>query len=200
MPFQRVENAVQAELILSAFGVTYENVLTFGRTTGDADITTGECVTVLGAVQAWAEDTLMPVISTDVTLDSIEVKGLDLEAPAFAGGFSGISGGELQASEPLSVTCCVSFRSGFSGRNFRGRNYVSGLPVGDVLGNTINTSFTDDLLAAYNALLTAEPTGFNWVVVSRYTDNLLRPFGVFTAIQSVAITSNKVTTMKSRIR
>lgn len=198
MPFQPVENTALAELIFTAFGVTFENNLTFERTSGEGDISTAECSTIASNVKAWAEEFLMPVLALEIVLDRVEVKGLDIEAPTFASSVSGTAGGGSAGSEPLPTTCCVSFRSGFSGRNFRGRNYVSGIPSGLVSGNTISTQFTDDLSAAYNALLSAEPLGFNWVVVSRVTGGLLRPFGVTTPISSIAITSNLVTHMDSR--
>jgi len=80
---------------------------------------------------------------------------------------AGATGSDGDASLPGNVCFCVTFRTAERGRSARGRNYVSGIPVGSQTGNTIPSAFADGIVGAYNALIEFPLADWTWVVVSR---------------------------------
>lgn len=101
---------------------------------------------------------------------------------------SGSVGQELSPSMPSGTTVAVSWRTGFSGRSFRGRTYHVGLVESQVTDNAITAATHTLLIADYAQLVTdLATTDTPLVIASRYTNNAPRVTGVATVVLSVLI-------------
>lgn len=118
------------------------------------------------------------------------------------------NGGVAVESMSGNVAPCVSFRTGLSGRAFRGRNYIAGIPTSLVVLNTIDDGWAEDIIAAYSLLLptgTVLPAGFSWVVVSRFSGTepdgspTPRLAGIATQVTTVLFTDKTVDSQRRRL-
>lgn len=73
------------------------------------------------------------------------------ESTLFVSG--GMAGGGSGPCEPGNVAFCVSLRTAFAGRRFRGRKYFSGIPTSMQVENTVDNAFGDAMVAAVQDLI-----------------------------------------------
>lgn len=141
---------------------------------------------LIDAVIDWATTRLMPTLSSDLALN--EVNGLALHSssapslstvvsPQVAGG---VAGNPLPANAPMVVT----HRTPLRGRSYRGRNYVPGIPEGDVTSSgLVSVAREAAILTAFLNLTDVEVAeGVTHVVVSYRENNVVRPTGVTTPV------------------
>jgi len=139
----------------------------------DGGITLPELQNLLANVFDWWNLSIVTLLSNDFRsvaghardLSTLTGNVADLSTGASTGGFSG-------ESMSGNVAPCISFRTGLSGRAFRGRNYIPAIPTARVLLNTIDDEWAENVVSAYSLLLpdgSALPAGFTWVVVSRFS-------------------------------
>jgi hypothetical protein len=85
------------------------------------------------------------------------------------------------------VTIAVSWRTGITGRSFRGRTYHLGLSEAQYVGSTLEVTPAGLILTAYDALLTTinAISGNQMGVLSRYADKAPRVNGLLTPISNV---------------
>jgi len=200
MAFQSVPDCAQATIVGVVNGVIVNTTLTFAKSGGSYDQT--DIDDLATAVDDWFSTEILPSLSSDALYSSTEVRGLEsiidlLGIESAGGGAGGGSGTAL----PALTAACVSFRTGFTGRSARGRNYVWGLTT-DSLGsneNTIASGTQSFLIAAYDAL-PGYLVGTPWahVVVSRYTNNVKRTTGVYLPITDYILTDNLWDTQRRR--
>lgn len=90
---------------------------------------------------------------------------------------------------PLNVSICVTLRTGFRGRSFRGRTYLPSRTTTDQnTPSSINGTQISNILTAVSWLLDAAHTaGALWSVVSHYTNKLPRPTAVVTPVDAISI-------------
>jgi len=147
--------------------------------------------------------TMMPLQSVTTQLLGVYAKSLAAEvAPiAFASPAGTVNGSVSGQSCPSNVSVAVSFRSGFSGRSGRGRNYWIGLPEGLVDGNVIADSLLNNIRLAYEGMIGADAvtTGATWVIASRFHDNAERLTGTTFGVESVTYSNNTVDSMRRRL-
>lgn len=113
-------------------------------------------------------------------------------SPVVVTPYTGAHGAGTDASGPLASGLTKSFtaRSGLSGRSQRGRIFVVGIGVGELVGgdpNLLSPAFLDEYVRQLNALITDISTHDpNWslVVISRRHNNAPRTTGVTTPITS----------------
>jgi hypothetical protein len=134
---------------------------------------------------------LREVVVTDLSSDT----GLQISVPAVdALGDAGTD------PLPSNVAVSVSFRTANRGRSYRGRNYVSGIPVSALVGpNQLSPSYLTSVTSTYEAipgLITGEQL---WGVVSRFHDNDARVEGIFTPITVVVMVDDVVDSMRRRL-
>lgn len=138
----------------------------------------------------WAVAELIPLVSDQVTYRSVIVTDISVPNGAqFSGAFPPAStGDQVSPSMPSGVTVAVSWRTGFSGRSFRGRSYHIGLVESQVDANEVASATLASLSGAYAQLVTDCATdGFPLVVASRYTNGAPRVNGIITNILSLII-------------
>lgn len=157
-------------------GQQIANTLWF-RKTGLGEITADDLGDLGLDLGTWFDANVLPVLSPDFSMVSVTCIGQDsLTAPSVESPFAG-TGGSLGVAMPGNVCVTLKFNTEQRGRSGRGRNYISGLRELDVTGNAVASGVVADLVTAYNLLVSAPPTGWEWVVVSHFLDKAPREFG-----------------------
>lgn len=201
MAFIAVPNTVEAELIMELFGQRIENTLYFER---EAEWSPAQMVELGEALQVWWADLYDAAVTTDVSLLDVIVTDISSDtAPSIAVPAPADTTGEsAPPTLPGNVCVSISFRTAGRGRSSRGRNYVSGLPDSQVVGNDITGDYRDQLASVYAGLLDGDflPTGVTWVVVSRYHNNAPRATGITAPITSVTIVDTALDSQRRRLR
>lgn len=98
-------------------------------------------------------------------------------------------------------TLSVSFRTGFSGRGRRGRNYWIGLTEPMIANNRVAAGPLADIAGYYDGMITPGvlPGAAIWGVYSRRFNNADRLIGLFTPITEVVIVNDVVDTQRRRM-
>jgi hypothetical protein len=198
MPFIPVPNVAQVKLFGSIDGQETINDLYFEVSGGG--ITPVNLATLAGVVGGWGQSHLAPLLSDDwqlvrtvcIDLTAQNSFQVDIGTPA-TGGVSG-------EANPNNVAACIKFSTALGGRSFRGRNYVPGIPGSVVTLNTMDATFMNNLSDAYFMMVGAGTflPGWQWVVVSRFANNLPRTAGIATPVTSTGFTSPYVRSMRTR--
>lgn len=106
-----------------------------------------------------------------------------------------------QTSAPLSAGAAgvISWRTGFAGRNFRGRTYVAGIVQADLVDAQHFTAGYVSALngAGVNLIAVIQAAGAHLVVLSRYLAKVLRVVALATEITTV-ITDTVVDSQRRR--
>jgi len=148
-------------------------------------------------------DNMMPLQSNTTQLLGVYVRSLvdEIAEIAFASPAGTINGGVSGDSCPSNASVAVSFRSGFSGRSSRGRNYWIGLPEGLVSGNVIADSLLNNIRTAYDGMIgdSAITPDARWVIASRQSGGVDRVVGVTYDVASVTYSNNTVDSMRRRL-
>jgi hypothetical protein len=134
---------------------------------------------------------LLTVTTTDIRVDN----GLQQVVPVTVNN----AGTLAAAPAPNNIAVVMSWRTGFSGRSFRGRTYHAGILNTEVSDNLISTTLANNLLADATTLLSDLVTGgHNLVVFSQFADGSPRVTGVGTAINQ-AIIDTRIDTQRRRL-
>lgn len=200
MPFQSVPDCAQGTIVCSLNGVTINNTLGFAYVGGGYD---QEAIDALaeGLDNWWAAEVL-PLLSTTLVYEHAEARGLEFlsDLEAISSTNSG-NGGDANPPMPALAAVCISFRTGFTGRSARGRNYVSGFGTDNLATNEnrIVSSTIDALQDAYE-LLNASVNAGGWqhVVISRFTEGAARPTGVYLPVTAYLCTDDLWDTQRRR--
>jgi len=188
MPFIPIPNTAEVEIRGSLGGALIENTLYF---TNAGTITFEALNTLAFNVGDWFGVNMLPLLSADYTLREVFARDLttDSGVTASAPQPEGSVGGQAGGSEAGNVSACISFRTGFAGRSFRGRNYIPAIPKSQISQSILNGSWMASCITAYQQLSseTAEG-GWTWVVASRYHNNAPRVEGVTTPVNAVLFT------------
>lgn len=206
MAFVPVPNTIQVEALFLLDGQRIENTLYFERT-GGWNVT--QISEWLEQVQTIIQEELLPLLSSSIQFIELVARLLDAASSI---GFSlpinpPINGGLGVESMPNNVSYTVSFKTGLTGRSFRGRNYISGLGVDSVASNTIAAATRTGLLEYFDVLLAAANANATpWVVVSRYSGidpdtgkPIPRVTGVTTPVTSVTTYDLTVDSQRRRL-
>lgn len=206
MPFVPVPNTIAVDVLYLLDSQRVENTLYFERSDGWdlASITA-----FLADLQAWISSELMPALSASIQFIELAARLLDTASSiGLVNTVSPpVSGGQPGDSVSNNVTYTVSFRTGLTGRSFRGRNYVPGLSVATIGQNTIAGGTRTALLAFYDGLRSlGGDNGISWVVVSRFSGvdpvtkkPIPRTTGVTTVITSVGTFDTTVDSQRRRL-
>jgi hypothetical protein len=187
-------------LIYDLAGEVAENTLYFNRSFA-LDPETLEAAAT-GMMDWWfnnladwqsADTFLTDCIAVDLTTSSSYVASVS-PTTVTGGNNSGVG-------MPNNVSACISFRTPFRGRSFRGRNYTLGLTEAfKETPNTMTPDYMAGITAAYSLLLTVPPEEtLTWVVVSRFSGGLPRAEGVATPITSVGFRDNVFDSQRRRL-
>lgn len=199
MAFISAENTVQVEMRYIQDLQEVENVLYFRNDNG---VTTANLIALLDYLFDWYDDFIRPLQATTVLLR--EIYGFDLTTQTGTSytrvSSPPVAGGDAGPALPNNVTIAIWFRGIPRGRSYRGRNYFIGLTEGDVTNNTISSLKSTPIQDAYTNLRDGvDVTGYQWVVVSRYSGNLPRPNAVVTPVASLGFANFTVDSQRRRL-
>jgi hypothetical protein len=193
MPFVPVPNTIEVETRYLWDTQQVETTSFFERDTPWNAVTIGDW---LDQMNTLIQEELMPLLSTSIQLIELVARLLDTASSiGFTLPVSGVvRGGVDFAAVPNNSTYTVSFKTGLTGRSFRGRNYVPGIPDNARTANTIDPTFRTGVLSFYDQLRAlATSSSITWVVASRFSgvdpttgDPIPRTVGVTTPIISVS--------------
>lgn len=201
MAFIPVPDVAQVNLRYTLAGQQVENTLyfLFPSTPGSADL-----LDLATYCRGWRDVSLKPIQGSHCLLREVYAVSLTsataptatyVESPAEPGDYTG-------TPLPNNVTIAVSFRTEGRGRSSRGRNFALGLTetaLSSTLGQTVQSTYEADLIAAYQELIDTPPTDLTWVVVSRYTDGAPRTTGIYIPITSVILTDTTIDSQRRRL-
>lgn len=110
------------------------------------------------------------------------------------------AGGQSVDVAPLNVAGVVTYYTASRGRSGRGRGYFTGMPDENWVNGYLTTAVANGLVGLLGAMQSATALqGWDWVVVSRYTNGAPRPEGVYNAITNILMRSRKAGTQRRRI-
>jgi hypothetical protein len=203
MAFIAVPNTVRAEIRGTFQGERVLNTLWFAKI--DAWVP-AEMTALADTLAAWWTTNCLQQQSDQYTLREIYVRdytaavGLEytstVDLPAV---------GEIpEAALPNNVSLAVSFRSGFTGRSTRGRNYWVGFAETQIVGNAVADAVITDITSYYALLLpdfieTTLIPDITWVITSFYTGGAPRSFGATFIINTVTCVDNIVDSQRRRL-
>jgi len=200
MADQRVINGMRAELRFTLMDEQIMNTLWFHKDSGE--VASADCQTLGEFLADWWSDHMKQLLTDHLTLREVYVRGAERVSgnPEYTATNGLPASGTVGAeSMPGNVALCVSFRTGLTGRSYRGRNYISGMNDSVVSGNQFQASFVSNVVNAYGILLDDLPTGFTWVVASFQTNGVPNIPGRIHPVQSILATDTNVDSMRSRL-
>lgn len=111
-----------------------------------------------------------------------------------------MSGGSPGTETPVSpaLCCVVSFRGNKRGKWNAGRNFIPGLYESKVDQVDISTELSDPILLAYVRLIEQPPSGWTWVIASRYFEKEKRTVGVVTPVKAALVRSQRFGVQRRR--
>jgi len=201
MPFIPAPDTAQVEVIASLFGQIIENILYFSVTGGFEPTQIAQLAATVA--DYWSSD-MLPHLSDNYTLLRVEAKDISSDGQpsytntAHVGESGAISGGCL----PGGSAFCVSFRSGLSGRSYRGRNFIGGIPLSNVSGNQVLSAWADPLVAVYagiNDAVDADLPGVFQAIVSRFHLGAPRTEALVSPVVSWVATDYNVDAQRRRL-
>jgi hypothetical protein len=206
MPFVPVPDTALAEMRMLLDGQKIENTLWFNKPGG---IGAGDMATLANALLVWWVGSYADLVAVAVTLSEVVVTD-----QSSAGGFQvSVDGGSEPGTAsgtvmPSNAAFCISFRTGFTGRSNRGRNYISGLVDSFRSSqNTVTTTYANNVIAGYEDLITAAGgAGWNWVIASRFSGidpttkkPIPRTLGVVQEITNVIAADRSIDSQRRRL-
>lgn len=176
-----------------------QNVLNF---VVDGPITLANMALAALQYEDFVAEFLDNFMSSQVSLQRVVVKDLstengfiyDYDLPTPVVGLNGA------AVLPSNVSACIKFNTGLSGKSQRGRVYHIGLSETMAAGDYVVTGILNGLVDAYQELRTAYlGLSMHHTIVSRYSDNALRPTGVTTDVLSYSAVTTRVASQRRRL-
>lgn len=199
MPFVPVPDTMQVNVRFLLFNQLVENVYDVQADGGVDAVALVDC---RDAMIDWVVGTLMPNLSHDIFFQGLEIQNLSIENGSVISytAPSPVAGGKDSASEPGNVAFCVSLRTAASGRSFRGRKYMAGIPVVHRTGNQVQAVWAADILNAMNDLITVlQAINQTLVVVSKIADGIERITGVATAVSGITYSDLNIDSQRRRL-
>jgi hypothetical protein len=199
MPFVPVPNCALLELRGTLDGQRVENTLWFSKTSPMLET---ELLALCSDVGLWWKTSIAPALSHDLTIHEIQATDQSTASGAIAvlDPSPAIVGESPDKSLPNNCAFCVSIKSGLRGRKHRGRNFVMGIPESVVTNSHASASFVNAIHNGYQALLTATSTsGFQWVVVSRFSGPPPHTIGSSVPVVGAAVFDDVIDSQRRRL-
>lgn len=198
MPFQPVPNTVKVTVTGSLAGQAIVNVY---HVTKASAPTLSDLATIRDLFITWLRDDVLPLLAEEFVYTLIELLDLTVENGIFnsqsieAPNTGAVSGGVM----PNETAFCVSLHTAQSGRSFRGRKFMSGIPRGQVEGNNVSGAYADFWVGAFSNLL-SDLEGFNLQLsVVSYVQNGVRlSSGIPTQVTSPVYTDTVLDSQRPR--
>lgn len=201
MAFHPVPNAAEVAIKATLFGQEVVNTLWATKTPGSPFTTTdlGELATAVAL--AW-DAGMLQHLSVDYKFVNVTATDKSVDGGLFAISFgdSSVSGGVGSGSLPGGSAFAVKWLTGHTGRSYRGRMFIAGLPESMVSGNEVTSDWALAVRSSANSLLTAV-LGADWVpvIVSRRNDGAERTTPLTTPITIADYTDRAIDSQRRRL-
>lgn len=199
MPFIPVPNTIRAELRFSIDNQQIMNTLWFEK--GSA-WSASDIEAVATQLVAWWDGAMAPLLTVGVTLREVYARDMSEEPSIEATSAAALTGDVAETYMPNNVALCTSFRTGLTGRSFRGRNYISGMSRAQVTSNVFSGPWAASVTVAYeglNASIGSVVPGAFHVVASLASEGEPRTTGVTTPVLSYLNTDLVVDSQRRRL-
>ena len=187
MTFQAAPQCVECTFNQSQNGVPVVN--RWNIDVGHA-VTHSDLTGVFAVVDAWVTSTLASNQCTTVSYDTIVVKDISVPNGEELVYVPTTPHGSITTSAlPNSTAIVLSLRTALTGKNFRGRTYLGGLPtIAQDDATHIKAAYAAGYVTVMTDLITHLTTaGYKLVVLSRYLAKALRLVALATEIVSVIV-------------
>lgn len=197
MAFQAVPQGIQVRLLMTQNGVRMENVWNVDAGAGVTPLLLFNVGTIF---DTWLTSDLRNMMTTSVKFDQLictdisVVNGAqDIRVPTSP---QGTVAGVQSAGNAAFV---ASLRTLHTGKNFRGRTYVAGVPQTYLVdAQHVDAAYAGFVNVAFNNLLAVLVAGgFKLCVLSRYLAKILRAVGLLTEVITI-ITDTKIDSQQRR--
>lgn len=172
MPFNAIPDVVKCTIRHSFRGQDALNTMYFFKRTGAPTVI--DVAALAGALATQWVAAVMPLLSSDLVFQSVLARDLTAEngTEALSGSVPSTAGGAGDAM-PNNVSACVSLRTPFAGRHYRGRLYLAGIPREAVVENTLDPAFRLDITSAFGDMIGDDnvQAGYTWSVVAQSQAN-----------------------------
>jgi len=154
------------------------------------------------ALDTWYHDNLIGQLGVAQSFAAIKIT--DLSSPAGPVALHAmdapLSGTHTGDTIPVQVAMVVSLYTNSRGRSYRGRNYIPGLTLNQMVdGSNWGTSSLSAMNLAYrNLIVDLGGLGFNLVILSRFNAGVRRTIGVSTLVTN-AVAKAPVGTQRRRV-
>jgi hypothetical protein len=197
MPFIATPQGIEVKLIMEQNSIPVVNVwnVDYG-----AAVTPTALTNVRNVFDAWVTASYKTLLSPSIKFDQWIVTDVSVANGAQDISTPTATVGTAPAGESAANAAFVaSLRTLHTGRNFRGRTYVPGIPqtyVSDA--QHASTGYATSVNASFVSLIAAlSVAGYKLCVLSRYLAGALRAVGLLTEIISV-ITDTKIDSQRRR--
>lgn len=187
MPFQPVEDGIQVLVNYRELGQELQSQLYFQT---DEPATEGRLTDVAQMVADWLTNSWTGVACNFATVVSILATDVSVSGGAQVTftPIGGIVGALSSPPLPTGTTVTASWRTGRSGRSFRGRTYHVGLTETQVDGNALTAPSQSALQQAYTDLIiAANVIDAPLSVCSRVSNGVLRNPAILTPVLSCLV-------------
>lgn len=198
MVYIRLPGGIRVALEYEIFGKIVVNV--YHVSTEDPIITL-KLLDIAEVFEAWWDAELSAQFTTDIALTQVTALNLDE-----------INGEKLTlvVSPPIeglatpptvsnNVAVVASLATAKTGRSFRGRSYLAGLPTAQVTGNNITTARAAAIVTDFGTLVTMLAVQDTILVVGSFVSLLApREVGVGTEVESISV-NTRVDTQRRRL-
>jgi len=200
MAFVPVPNTAKVAVMAHLNGQQYVNTTYREKALG---WTSTDLFNLATEMMEWATTRFLTLVHTSFALDLVQCVDISVDGGAQAtvaapAASFGLKGGLCM---PNNVAYTVSFRTGRTGRSYRGRNYVGGISDSSVEGvNLVKPAFRAECVDVFNDLIGGTiVTQGAWVVVSRFHDKVPLTTGVTTVVNTVLTVDNVLDSQRRRL-
>lgn len=197
-PFIPFSNVCKVELVFSQYSQIIENTFHWRNDAGA--FTATDMGDLAQFMIDWWSDHCKSIYSVDLSLSKYKARDLTTQiSPSIEGSIiPAVAGTHNSPGLPTNVTAAIKFNTGFSGRSYRGRNYICGLAEDAVTGDTLDAGIVSQVITAYDLLLSAPPADWVLVVASQYNNGAWRTTGVATPVTTFTM-DNLVDSQRRRL-
>lgn len=154
-----------------------------------------------GHIVNWVQSDYDATYGPGLDISNIQVRDASLQNGVVVDFGTALPGTHAGTGMPSNIALCVSLRTGFAGKSFRGRMYHPWLSEADVTGNSISSAARDLIVDAWETLRgTLSTSDWSLVVASKYTNGAPRVIGLTTPVTSIITTDLNVDTQRRRVR
>lgn len=202
-PFVPLADGAQVEISGRLFGEFVENRLWF--VSRQPPVTTTQIDDLAVGVYNWHSTQVMPYLSVDLSLDYVRATDWTAFPPPYvrdAG--TSVLGGDSSPSQSANVSIRVLFK-GSNTQTFKSNsNFVPGIPISSINGNTYDNTIKNHLFNAYVNLIDLAASfgpfpAWRWVITSRVLDKAYRSTQEFSRTDFIRFPSPYVSPRRRRL-